>query len=119
MTDDNRLEITLSERRPISIARSEWPVIARATWFSGEHECQANEIAFIKVRQHADGRAIVYGRLYCGPGGVPYDWNGEECGFLLDASKFYDDIVRAIRRCAGIVGHCGNDCVASLPAEVL
>ena len=51
-----KLKVTLTGRRPVSIGPTEWPVIARQYTYSGEHECQANTVARITVRQHADGR---------------------------------------------------------------
>lgn len=57
--------ISLTGRRPVIISDNEWPVVA-----VGEHRDWDNQYEFqanrewddsIYVRQHADGRAVVYG----------------------------------------------------------
>lgn len=64
-TTSKALTITLTGRAPIKIRVDEWPEIASATErrHDGEIESQANRIskAAIRVREHADGRTIVYG----------------------------------------------------------
>jgi hypothetical protein len=46
-----RRVITLSDRAPVEIDTALWPQLAKAS----------NETATIRVRRHADGRALVYG----------------------------------------------------------
>lgn len=60
-----KLTITLTGRKPVTIVKKDWPVVASATeeeW-DNQYKVQANRTAIFKltVRQHADGRAIVYG----------------------------------------------------------
>jgi len=123
-TEKKKITITMSERRPITIVADEWPCVAYGEDYSGEHDFQAFDGAWIRVRQHTDGRAIVYG--YAG------DWKGGgrpgrrdvSAGFLLDKS---DDIARAVRRVQGILTECdmagycalgaAERCIADLPAE--
>jgi hypothetical protein len=130
-TEPNRIKITMSERRPLSIVEDDWPLIASADWYSGQFDVQANYKRTIRVREHRDGRRIVYGRYYAGPGGVPTGWRGAEGGFLVDSSSETrpgvgtgcapDEAgtVRAIRRVAGIIGDdaMGDECIADLPSE--
>ena len=122
---EQKLTIPMSERRPLKIVKSEWPKIAHGSAFSGQHEFQAFDGARISVRRHADGRTVVYG--YAG------DWDGggrptrenRTAGFLLASDD--DDVVRAIRRVAGILAEtecvgemaeeAGRGCIADLPAE--
>jgi hypothetical protein len=56
--------ITLTNRPPVRIDEDQWPVIADGTWtdHDGQVECQANRRwkMHIRVRQHTDGRAVVY-----------------------------------------------------------
>lgn len=115
-----KITITLSDRRPVTIVKGDWPLIAEASWFNGEHEFQANRKAFIKVRQHDDGRTIVYASLHSGPGGVEIGWRGAAGGFIVP-SPDTDEIVRSIRRCAGIIDmpELADECIADLPAEDL
>lgn len=66
MANENpKLTITLTGRAPVTINKDDWPVIASADekeW-DNHYESQANRTAKWKltVRQHADGRTIVYG----------------------------------------------------------
>lgn len=116
--------ITLTGRRPVKINEAEWRVIARAGTFSGQHECQANTRAWIRVRQHDDGRALVYGCRESGPGGWPVDANGWSGGELVAAGG---DIAAAIERLDGLDGgYCAIDAdalrreaIANLPAEAI
>ena len=139
MTD--KITIPLSERRPVEIETADWPLIARADWYSGAIECQANEVARVRVREHADGRTLVYGVREAGPGGMTAGYRATHAGYLLVphasapesmvagpagpliSHRDVDpaEIVRAIRRVAGAIGHddLGSECVADLPAEAL
>ena len=60
-----KLTITLTDRPPVKITEADWPVIADGSWkdWDNTYEFQANRTwaAWLKVRQHADGRTIVYG----------------------------------------------------------
>ncbi len=114
--------ISLSERRPVKIDCADWPVIARVDAHDGKVECQANSVWGICVREHADGRRIVYGWRERGNGGMPIGWRGSEGGFLIEPkgkAPDEDETVRAIRRVAGIVGDdgLGDECISSLPEE--
>jgi len=121
--------ITLTDRPPVTIKDEDWPVVAEASHKSWDntYEFQANRTwkGWLKVRQHEDGRALVYGR-------DDYDtqFQGEDghCyrgGELLDKGA---DIAAAIRRVAdGLVARGANDamlqiaheCIADLPAVEL
>lgn len=91
MTDDSpkTRTITLTDRPPVRIKENEWPVLAHGHWsdHDNQYEFQANRKwrVNIRVRQHVDGRAIVYGTY-------DYDthFHGErgeahKVGALLDA----------------------------------
>ena len=119
-TTEKRVTIALSEEPPVAILPSEWPVIARASDHTGEHAFQANREWFVKVREHADGRQIVYGRNESGPGGMPLGWRGAHAGYLLAAGTA-DATVRAIRRVAGVLGEdaIADKVIADLPARKL
>jgi hypothetical protein len=134
-----KIKITMSERSPLSIDPEQWPLIASADWFNGQLECQANDIRRIKVREHDDGRRLVYGFHTSGNGGAPIGFRGASGGFLIESVRdekreprdtsdgaswvFPDEdgTVRAIRRVAGIIGDdgLGDECIADLPAEEL
>lgn len=122
--------ITLTDRAPVKIAEEDWPVIAHGSYYDhdGQVAAQANRSwrCTIRVRQHEDGRSIVYGT---------YDyhttWQGARgadgrAGELLAAG---DDLVGAIRRTAATldaitggeytahIGEAERSCIADLPAE--
>jgi hypothetical protein len=134
-----KITITMSESRPLKVDPAAWPVIAKASWHDGQIECQANYVRSIKVREHRDGRRIVYGIYVSGPGGGWQGFRGMRGGFIVDSVRdenrdpretaegaswvFPDEeeTIRAIRRVAGIIGDdsMGDECIANLPAEEL
>jgi hypothetical protein len=122
MTTTDKLTITMSERRPLSIAKADWPIIARADWHDGKIEFEANNIRVIRVREHADGRRIVYGYQCAGHGDQLAGTRNPEGGFLIDAGDEAEaETIRAIRRIGGIIDDdaLANECIADLPAEEL
>jgi hypothetical protein len=138
-----KIKIAMSERRPLSIDPEQWPLIARADRHDGKVACQANHEWSIRVREHSDGRRIVYGYLRSGNGGTYAGWRGAEGGFLVpssDTPRYRDDTlagrpvklidsyapdesetVRAIRRVGGIIDddRLADECIADLPAETI
>lgn len=122
MTDQAKqtITITMSERRPLRIDPEVWPVIAQAKWHDGPYDFQASTVRLITVREHSDGRRIVYGLQQAGGGGQYVGTRNPEGGFLVSLSdQREDETVRAIRRVAGIVGDdgLGDACIADLPPE--
>lgn len=125
--------IALSEQRPVKIIKADWPIIAKSEGHDGAVQCQANTEWYIRVREHSDGRRIVYCGNIAGNGGQYAGFEETRGGFLVDSSNnargpgepgCYPDeseTIRAIRRCAGLIGrdNCGDFCIADLPAEVL
>jgi hypothetical protein len=133
--------ITLTGRPPVRIDDDLWPLIASASdnEHDGQVECQANRKSkwFVGVRQHEDGRTLVYATY-------SYDSHcqGERTfdarrGVMLrpaeDKSASNDELI-----CAAIRDVCGdiataeaaegdasrwetlaNDCIADMPAEDL
>ena len=106
--------ITLSNRPPVKIREDEWPQIAQASWTDNPAiPVQANRTAAVRVRQHADGRAIVYGTYST-------QWQGEtdlKSGMLLAKGA---DIAAAIYEVVddlGVTVTMAAECVANLPAE--
>jgi hypothetical protein len=119
--------ITLTDRAPVRIQDTDWPCIAHSAGYSGEHECQANVEAWLRVRQHADGRTLVYGCRQAGNGGQAIGYSEWRGGELLEAGE---DPIPAIRRAGECLAeHSGygsidwdmlvRDCIADLPAEEL
>lgn len=128
--------ITLTGRPPIKIEDDDWDCIAQASYseHDGQVECQANRTSkwWVKVRQHDDGRAIVYA-------GYDYtsNWQGARNyaarqGDLLDGKPTAIDICRAIEDITARIANCEHDgddsarwatlayeCIADMPAEEL
>lgn len=75
--------ISLRDRNPVTIVAKEWPEIASVRHWNGEDECQANRVTVIRVREHADGRRLVYGKHVAGPGGMCIGERERYSGYLL------------------------------------
>src|ERR1700738_104537 len=125
--------ITLSDRPPVTITEESWPVIASATEeeHDGQVRCQANQVSnwAIRVRQHADGRALVYATYV-----YTSNWQGDhehKHGVLLPADTTTTELCAAIKSVALRMAageHDGDDggewtrladeCIADLPTEV-
>lgn len=128
--------ITLTDRPPVTIDEDKWPLIASVSdkEYDNQYEFQANRISkwFFAVRQHDDGRVIVYATY-------SYDtaWQGARCyaakhGDLLPAGTDSAGIVASINDVArrmeaaecngedsGRWATLAADCIADLPAETL
>lgn len=123
-TKTKTLTITLSERRPVTIVARDWPIIASVESHDGKVFVQANTEWAIEVREHADGRRIVYGWRQAGGGGQYAGWRGADGGFIVDAADGKPDeaeTVRAIRRVGGVIGRddLAAECIGELPAEAI
>lgn len=135
MSDDKKRTITLTGRPPVTINEDAWPLIASARdhEHDGQVECQANRQSkwFIGVRQHDDGRAIIYATY-----SYTSNWQGARCfyakrGRITPASDLAQ-LCREIENVAHEMESCevqGEDaerwntlaaeCIAELPAEEL
>lgn len=124
--------ITLTGRAPVRIDENDWPVIARA---SGDtcgitdpvlreqalQRGEADEYA-LRVRQHSDGRTIVYGTYTVG---LNRQHDGlTHAGYVLMPGFLEDPSAEALSRVIGKVGkelgvpaQLIADCIADLPAE--
>jgi hypothetical protein len=129
MTTETKTRIiTMTDAPPVRIREDQWPVIAHGAYSAhdNEHEFQANRrwSTAIRVREHQDGRRIVYG---------VYDYSSQyrgdrdvtlRAGVRLDADG---DVVAAIREVAATlaealvdgaaehVAEACRDCIADLP----
>jgi hypothetical protein len=113
-TTSKQRTITLTDRAPVRISEDAWPRIAYASRHDGKVECQANHEWHLTVRQHADGRAIVYGSEVAGMGGVHQGYEEARAGELLDAGA---DIVSAIRR-VGERARCSDAMIDAVIADL-
>jgi len=125
--ENPKLTITLTGKPPVKINKADWPILAEAS-DNDTHGAQiGNEPNretdwWLKVRQHADGRTIVYG-VYS------YDthFQGERRddarrGELLEPGA---DVLEGIQRVAsdleeyvkdGAFARLAQECIANLPA---
>jgi len=75
--------ISLRDRNPVTIVAKEWPEIASVRHWNTPHESQANRVTEISVREHADGRRLVYGKHVEGRGGMHIGEQQRHTGYLL------------------------------------
>lgn len=114
---DKKITVTLTDRPPVTIRVADWPLIAKTDDHDNQHECQANTLWAIRVRQHKDGRTLVYGWQTSGNGGQHIGYRPIYVGYLLLNGE---DVVRAIRDVGDAIGNDLADyCIADLPAEEL
>lgn len=129
-TEKKTITITMSETSPVKIDPEQWHVIASADHHDGKVVCQANNVWLIEVREHDDGRRLVYGMHEAGNGGQYEGFRPTYGGYLFDEDGHGSDdpklrkeketaTIRAIRRVAGLIGDSklGDECVANLPAQ--
>lgn len=135
-TTKQKITIAMSERRPLKIDPEMWSIVAEAMRHDGQVEYQANNEWAIRVREHADGRRIVYGYHQAGGSGQHAGFRERRAGFLIDAvqrdamregsdgkpTSMYpdeDETIRAIRRVGGVIDDdaLAVECIADLPAE--
>ncbi|MDR7400505.1 MAG: hypothetical protein QN144_14510 [Armatimonadota bacterium] len=124
--------VTLTDRPPVRIREDAWPVVARADydWHDNEVPSQAFRSirAHFRVRQHADGRALVY---------AVYDYSTAyttEQNVYIRVGRLVNpgaDIPRAIRQVAAelrerlaregqderVADRMADEAIAELPAE--
>ena len=125
--------ITLTDHAPVSINEAEWPEVASAKWYEGEIDIQADRTATIRVREHRDGRRLVYGvttthyqgehsrragYLIPAPAGLtPEQLKTGDTDYLGDTAA----TIAAIKDVAEAIGYpdLAQNCIADLPAEAL
>jgi len=129
--DDKKTEITMSDRRPIRIVQSDWPIIAtanRSDDLNKPRACAplaAGRETRIMVREHKDGRRVVSGVQQWSNGEPPNSWRDLKGGMLIgaqsDGKPDEDKTIHAIRYVAGVVQdyRLADECIADMPAEDL
>jgi hypothetical protein len=120
-TEKKTVTITMSDSAPLRIVNEDWPRIADASGHDGQVQSQANHEWYIRVREHQDGRRIVYGSYDSGNGGVHIGFRPRKAGYLVPAGADGQDTIRAIRRVAGVIDmpELADECIADLPAQDL
>lgn len=127
--------IRLTNQPPVTVADVNWPVLASARDkdHDGQVECQANRRRCwgVTVRQHADGRTLVYATYsYSSQWGHERDLDAY-AGELLDhpSSEMICGRIQAVCHAIAQATHQGDDavrwselaaaCIADMPAEEL
>lgn len=113
--------ITLTGRTPVTITDDHWPIIADASHdrYDGYVKSQANRIweGWLKVRQHADGRTLIYGR-----DGHGTQWEGER-GYIYRGGELLDagaDIPAAVMRVAqDLIARGADDAMIQVAHECI
>ncbi len=145
MANENpKLTITLTGRPPVSIVKEAWPIVASGEdkeW-DNQYEFQANRTAKWKliVRQHGDGRTIVYaihtyGSQYQGEsardirGGELLTVTGADAERIGDTGPIVEAISRVAREIedrmpegqwsTGVFPRLAHECIGNLPATEL
>lgn len=104
-----RITITLSNRRPVSIISGDWPVVACAKMTVVDGKVKREFQLF--ARMNPDGRAIIYGNSSAGRGGK-----------YLSTPHTLDKVayqIGTVGRDLDVTTELIEKCIASLPAEVI
>ena len=104
--------ITLTDRPPVRIIEADWPEIAHGWDYDGSPyavRCQSDEW-HLRVRQHADGRALVYA-VYTGADARPDRRGGE----LLEAGDNLVEAIKRVGRDLDLPDSTIRECIADLP----
>jgi hypothetical protein len=129
--------IVLTDRAPVRVADTDWPIIASGTCSrhagESEHNASRKWEATISVRQHADGRAIVsgvytYETLYrnehdetCFAGALlerPVDSTAMVGAIRLTAEELTERVTTSTSN-VEVIENAEMDCIAHLPPEDL
>lgn len=111
-TAPKRRTITLTGRPPVRILESAWPIIAHGEWTDNPRiPQQANATEDVRVRQHADGRAIVYGVTWSAWQGS-IGWSGGE---LLAPGADLPSAIERVAADGGMHESVARECIADLP----
>lgn len=131
-TETKSRTITMTGRRPVKIQDAAWPSIAVGSYHDhdNQYEFQANRTwrCWIRVRQHSDGRCLVYGSYEYSTAFQNERDITTKAGRLLGAgddpadgvAQVADDLIKALDgEYADHIREAARDCTADLPAEAL
>ena len=106
------ITITLTDHPPVRVSEDSWPVTATASTWEGQYEFQAFRRARVSVRQHDDGRTVVYGWH-----STDYPRERDSAAGMLLHRDTEGAIVEAIRAVAERIGHpeLAAECIGDLP----
>jgi hypothetical protein len=113
-----KLTITLTGRAPISITKTEWPILAIGKIFDGPKEDESKNIRCTTVREHEDGRVIVYSWWKSKETGIPWTRGG----IITERPVSDEEIVQYIKDVTRNVlseehMDVAERCIANMPPE--
>jgi hypothetical protein len=117
-----RKTIILTGRSPVSIDPKEWPIILEVWDHDGTFLTDANTVYAITVRQHDDGRRVVFGSRKKGPGGQTPEFRPIHWGKILQPNEHLThQTIVAIVDCAEAIGYSplGEIAIQNMPVEEL
>ena len=109
------LTVTLTNHPPIRIQKDEWPILAEAYWYDESTEKESKECKRLIVRQHNDGRAIVYG-IYTTT--LQGERNRRRGVLVFPGSELVWPIYQ-VSAAMKFGSDFAEDCIANLPTQVL
>lgn len=133
-TRKTRRTITLTGRPPVKIVEDDWPELAEASYYDyeGQYDFQSFRYwrGFVRVRQHSDGRAIIYARCWYDTAYQAERGYSQHSGEMLPSGCTTEDIISAIQRVHGLIDIVdeehrdqwrllADECIADLPAQEL
>ena len=106
---DRTIKIAMSAQRPLRLDPKDWPIIAQAEREEGRAEHVSGTI---RVRQHKDGRRVVYG------------WSENEAGYLIPPKNDAPDNDATAAAIVNVSNSLADpklatDCLEDLPAQKL
>jgi hypothetical protein len=115
ITEKARLTIALTNRPPVGIVKEDWPVIASVHDYDNQYEFQANRHWYLTVRQHEDGRTVVYGKYSTQ---FPNE-HDRRAGELVEANGNIAAAILNVAETLEFENRLAQECIADLPAENL
>jgi hypothetical protein len=112
LTRPETLTIVLTDARPIEVSKADWSLVAKAKDWDNTYEFQADRTWTMRVRQHDDGRCVVYGihTTACSAG---RDRRGGE---MVDTIEDVPAAIRRVVRYLDFPAYLVDECVGNLPA---
>lgn len=115
ITRPKTLDIVLTDTQPVEIVESEWPTIASAKEWDNTYEFQANRTWLVKVREHQDGRCIVYGKFETSL----MNERDRRGGEIVDAIEDVPSAIHRVVQHVELPEYLADECIGDLPVVTL
>lgn len=119
-----KITIALTAERPVRVDPREWPMLAQAkgdSWSGGNDYGRYSQAKarseldeyVLSVRQHSDGRAVVYARV---SGATAWTGTADRAeGRMMDSGADLPAAIIAVGGLCGVPDDVIRECVAELP----